>query len=338
MKEKYNVAVVGATGAVGEQMRSILEERNFPVGEIRYMASSRSKGKKLQWKDMQIEVEDLAEADFSGIDIALFSAGGGRSKEFAPKAVSHGAVVIDNSSAFRMDDDIPLVIPEINPADVEKHNGIIANPNCSTIIMLMPLWPLHKRVRIRRVVAATYQAASGAGAQAMKELEEEARAILNNEKYERTVIPHQYAFNLFPHNSAMTENGYCEEEVKMVKETKKIFHEKDFRVTATCVRVPVLRAHSEALNIEFEDDISIEDIYEILEKAPGVEVLEDRAANRWPMPVDASGKDPVYVGRVRKDVSNPNTCEMWVVGDQIRKGAALNAVQIAELLIKKELI
>jgi aspartate-semialdehyde dehydrogenase len=336
--KKYNVAIVGATGAVGEQMRSILEERDFPVENMRYMASSRSAGKKLPWKDTEIEVENLEKADYSGIDIALFSAGGDRSKQYAHKFVEAGAVVIDNSSAFRMDEGVPLIVPEVNPDDVAEHKGIIANPNCSTIIMLLPLWPLHQKKRVKRVVVSTYQAASGAGAQAMLELEEETQALLKGENFERTVIPHQYAFNLFPHNSSMTDNGYCEEEIKMVKETRKIFHEKDFRVTATCVRVPILRAHSESLNIEFENDISAEEIYDILGKAPGVEVLEDRAANRWPMPIDASGKDPVYAGRVRKDISNPNTYEMWIVGDQIRKGAALNAIQIAEILIEKQLL
>jgi aspartate-semialdehyde dehydrogenase len=328
--KKYNVAIVGATGAVGEQMRAILEERNFPVENMRY--------KTLAWKDQEIVIEDLEKADYNGIDIALFSAGGGRSKEFASKFVEAGAVVIDNSSAFRMDEGVPLVVPEVNPEAVADHKGIIANPNCSTIIMLLPLWLLHKKNRVKRVVVSTYQAASGAGAQAMKELEDETAALLKGESFERTVIPHQYGFNLFPHNSPMTENGYCEEELKMVKETRKIFNEKDFRVTATCVRVPILRAHSETLNIEFENDISVEEIYEVLGKAPGVEVLEDRAANRWPMPIDASGKDPVYAGRVRKDISNPNTYEMWIVGDQIRKGAALNAIQIAELLIEKQLV
>jgi len=231
-----------------------------------------------------------------------------------------------------MDPNVPLVVPEINPEAIKEHKGIIANPNCSTILMVLPVFPLHKRFKVKRIVAATYQAASGAGAQAMKELQEECVAFAEGKPYTRTVIPQPYAFNLFPHNSAMTPNGYCEEEIKMSKETQKIFKEPGFRITATCVRVPVLRAHSEALNIEFETNVEVEEAYKVLRAAPGVEVLEDRAKNRWPMPIDASGKDPILVGRIRKDLSNPNTLDLWLVGDQIRKGAALNAIQIAELL------
>jgi aspartate-semialdehyde dehydrogenase len=233
-----------------------------------------------------------------------------------------------------MDPEVPLVVPEINPEDIAKHKGIIANPNCSTIIMALPLFPLHRKFGIKRVVAATYQAASGAGAVAMDELIRETAAQIQGEEFKRSVIPHPYAFNLFPHNSPMTESGYCEEEIKMVKETRKIFHDDAIRVTATCVRVPVLRAHSEALNVEFSRDVSVPEVYDVLRKAEGVEVVEDRAGNRWPMPLDASGKDPVLAGRVRKDQSQPNTVDIWVVGDQIRKGAALNAVQIAEKLFR----
>ncbi len=328
------VAIMGATGAVGTELLDILAERKFPISELRLLASARSAGKTLQFQDDAIKVQELKHDSFQGIDLVLASAGGKISKEFAPSAVKAGAVVVDNTSYFRMIEGIPLVIPEINPEDIATHKGIIANPNCSTIIMALPLFPLHKRYKVKRVVATTYQAASGAGAVAMDELVQETAAYIQGKDFNRTVIPHPYAFNLFPHNSPMTENGYCEEELKMVKETRKIFHEPDIRVTATCVRVPVLRAHSEALNIEFEQEPDIEEVYRILKSAPGVEVLEDRAKNRWPMPLDASGRDPVLVGRVRKDLTQPKTLDIWVVGDQIRKGAALNAVQIAEKLFK----
>ncbi len=326
------VAIMGATGAVGQEFLRILEERKFPLSELRLLASARSAGKTMRFQGRELPVHELRHDSFAGLDLVLASAGGKISKEFAPAAVKAGAVVVDNTSYFRMQEGVPLVIPEINPEDIAKHKGIIANPNCSTIIMCLPLWPLHQRWRVRRVVAATYQAASGAGAVAMDELEKETGARLQGREFVRTVIPHPYAFNLFPHNSPMTENGYCEEEIKMVKEMHKIFHDEKIRVTATCVRVPVLRAHSEALNIEFESEPDIAEAYAILAKAPGVQILEDRAQNRWPMPLDASGKDPVLVGRLRKDLSQPKTLDLWVVGDQIRKGAALNAVQIAEKL------
>jgi len=326
------VAIMGATGAVGTELLGILAERDFPIDDLRLLASARSAGKRLSFKGESLEVKELTHDSFQGIDLVLASAGGKISKEFAPSAVKAGAVVVDNTSYFRMHPDVPLVVPEINPQDIAKHKGIIANPNCSTIIMILPLWPLHKRYRIRRVVAATYQAASGAGAVAMDELLKETEAVLQGETFERTVIPHPYAFNLFPHNSAMTGNGYCEEELKMMKETRKIFHDDTLRITATCVRVPVLRAHSEALNVEFEEEPNLEEAYALLRGAEGVEVLEEREENRWPMPLDASGKDPVLVGRLRKDHSQPHTLDLWVVGDQIRKGAALNAVQIAEKL------
>ena len=329
------VAIMGATGAVGTELLDILAERKFPISELRLLASARSAGKTLQFMDDDVKVQELTHDSFKGIDLVLASAGGKISKEFAPSAVKAGAVVVDNTSYFRMTEGVPLVVPEINPEDIATHKGIIANPNCSTIIMALPLFPLHKRYKVKRVVAATYQAASGAGAVAMDELVKETEAYIQGKEFNRTVIPHPYAFNLFPHNSPMTDNGYCEEELKMVKETHKIFHDNAIKVTATCVRVPVLRAHSEALNIEFEQEPDIEEVYRILKAAPGVEVLEDRAKNRWPMPLDASGRDPVLVGRVRKDLTQPKTLDVWVVGDQIRKGAALNAVQIAEKLFKK---
>ena len=328
----YHVAVMGATGAVGQELIRLLDQRSFPVRTLKLLASSRSKGKEVSFKGETIVVEELKHDSFEGTEIVLSSAGGSISAEFVPSAVKAGAVVVDNTSYFRMTDGVPLVVPEVNAGAIEGHDGIIANPNCSTIIMLLPLYPLHKAFGVKRVAAATYQAASGAGMRAMEELKEETRAILDGGSYDRTIIPHQYAFNLFVHNSKLLENGYVEEEMKMVMETRKIFAEPDFRVTATCVRVPILRAHSEALNIEFERDVSPEEAYDILKHAPGVEILEDRSQNRWPMPVDASGKDPVFVGRIRRDISQPNTLDVWVVGDQIRKGAALNAVQIAELL------
>ena len=328
------VAIMGATGAVGTELLDILAERKFPISELRLLASARSAGKTLQFQDEDIKVQELKHDSFQGIELVLASAGGKISKEFAPSAVKAGAVVVDNTSHFRMTEGVPLVIPEINPEDIKAHKGIIANPNCSTIIMALPLFPLHKRYKVKRVVAATYQAASGAGAVAMDELVQETASYIQGKDFNRTVIPHPYAFNLFPHNSPMTDNGYCEEELKMVKETRKIFHEPGIQVTATCVRVPVLRAHSEALNIEFEQEPDIEEVYRILRSAPGVEVQEDRAKNRWPMPLDASGRDPVLVGRVRRDLTQPKTLDLWVVGDQIRKGAALNAVQIAEKLFR----
>ncbi|MFC1585766.1 aspartate-semialdehyde dehydrogenase [Fibrobacterota bacterium] len=328
----FNTAIMGVTGAVGTEMLAMLEQRNFPVKELRILASKRSAGKKLRFKGEELTVQELTHDSFKGIELVLASAGAKISKEFAPSAVKAGAVVVDNTSYYRMHEDVPLVVPEINPEAIHDHQGIIANPNCSTIIMVLPLWPLHKKFGVKRVVASTYQAASGAGAVAMHELVEETRAFLEGNTFKRSVIPHQYAFNLFPHNSGMKENGYCEEEIKMVNETKKIFQEPDFKVTATCVRVPILRAHSESLNIELSRDVSVDEVYQVLNEAEGVEVLEDRSANRWPMPLDASEKDPVFVGRVRKDLSQPHTIELWVSGDQIRKGAALNAIQIAEKL------
>jgi aspartate-semialdehyde dehydrogenase len=326
------VAIMGATGAVGQEFLSLLQERRFPISELRLLASKRSAGKTMRFGEQDLVVQELTHDSFEGIDLVLASAGGSLSRDYAPSAVKAGAVVVDNTSYFRMHPDVPLVIPEINPEDIKLHKGIIANPNCSTIIMCLPLFPLHKRYGIKRVSVATYQAASGAGAVAMQELMDETQARIEGKDFARTVIPHPYAFNLFPHNSPMTDNGYCEEELKMVKETRRIFHDDTLRITATCVRVPVLRAHSEAVNVEFESEPDIAECYEILSRTEGVQVLEDRSKNRWPMPLDASGKDPVLVGRLRKDISQPNTLDLWMVGDQIRKGAALNAVQIAEKL------
>lgn len=330
----YKVAVLGATGAVGSELLKLLEERDFPVDTLTLLASSRSKGKKISYNGDDLTVQEVSHGSFKGIEIVLSSAGGSISKEFVPSAVKAGAVVVDNTSYYRMHNDVPLVIPEINGFRAKENSGIIANPNCSTIIMALPAYPLHKSFGIKRIFAATYQAASGAGMRAMTELEEETRAVLDDKPFERTVIPFPYAFNLFIHNSALQDNGYVLEEKKMLEETRKIFEEPRFCVNAVCVRVPVLRAHSEALNIEFERDVSVEEAYEVLRKASGVEILEDKEKNRWPMPLDASGKDPVYVGRIRKDVSQRNTLDVWVVGDQIRKGAALNALQIAEVLAR----
>jgi len=338
-----NVAIVGATGAVGQELLSILAERKFPMKSLKLLASKRSAGKKVTYEGTELTIEELTHDSFKGVDLVLSSAGGSISKEYMPSAVKAGAVVVDNTSYYRMDPEVPLVIPEVNPQDIKKHKGIIANPNCSTIIMLLPLFPLHKAFGVERVQACTYQAASGAGAVAMDELREESVALGQGQTYERSVIPHQYAYNLFPHNAPFNDGseanakvkapmGYCEEEWKMVAETHKIFSDNSLRVNATCVRVPVLRAHSEALNIRFSKKTSVAEIYEVLRNAPGVQILEDASQNRWPMPIDASGKDPVLVGRVRKDQSQDNTFDIWVVGDQIRKGAALNAIQIAELL------
>jgi aspartate-semialdehyde dehydrogenase len=328
----YHVAVVGATGAVGQEMLQVLQNRRFPVRKLTLLASARSKGKRMQFGEEAVEVQELRADSFQGVEVALFSAGGSRSKEFAPHAVKAGAVVIDNSSAFRMDPQVPLVVPEINPEAVKSHQGIIANPNCSTIAMVVPLNPLHRAFKVLRVHATTYQASSGAGAAAMEELLEGTRAKLENRPFEPKVMPYPYAFNLFPHNSALDADGYCEEETKMVRETHKIMGDPTIRINATCVRVPVLRAHSEALSIQFAQDVAPEAAYRVLKDAPGVEIFEDRAANRWATPLDASGRDPVLVGRIRRDKSQANTLDLWLVSDQLLKGAALNAVQIAELL------
>lgn len=323
---------MGATGAVGEEMLKILEERNFPIAELSLLASARSVGKKYRFKGREIAVKELKDDSFKGVDIVLASAGGSISKRFAPVAVKAGAVVIDNTSAYRMDPNVPLVVPEINPGDIKKHNGIIANPNCSTIIMLVPVHAIHKKNRVKKVIVSTYQAASGAGAKAMKELEDQARDILSGKPARKEVFPHQIAFNLFSHNSAVKDEGYNEEEIKMTKETHKILHDKKIKVTATCVRVPVYRAHSEAIYLELSQKPNVEAIRRALSKSKGVRVVDDREKNHFPMPIEASGKDDVLVGRVRTVASDPKGLWIFVAGDQIRKGAALNAVQIAEIL------
>ena len=331
------VAVVGATGAVGIELMRCLEQRSFPLSKLRLFASARSAGKTLPFKGQPVTVEELTEDSFRGVDIALFSAGGAQSKRFAPAAVRHGAVVVDNSSAFRMDAGVPLVVPEINPEALREHKGIIANPNCSTIISITPLWPIHKINRIQRMIVATYQAASGAGAAAMEELRESTRAYLDGREYKNTVLPHPYAFNLFSHNSKIDpSNGYNEEEIKVMRETHKIYGDSSIRVTATCVRVPVLRAHSIAINFECERPITPAQVRDIVRTAPGVKLVDDVEHNYFPMPKDASGQDPILVGRIRQDVSDPSgrSIALFVAGDQLLKGAALNAVQIAELLLK----
>jgi len=329
------VAVVGATGAVGVELIRCLEERNFPLSELRLFASARSAGKTLPFRGQQVAVRELKEDSFRGVHVALFSAGGGTSRRFGPLAVEQGAVVVDNSSAFRMDPAVPLVVPEINPEAVRSHRGIIANPNCSTIIAITPLWPIHKVNRLRRMIIATYQAASGAGAAAMEELRESTRAYLEGRPYENRVLPHPYAFNLFSHNTKIDPaTGYNEEETKVMRETHKIYGDDSIRIAATCVRVPVLRAHSIAINFECERLITPEQVRDVMQTAPGVKVVDDPERNYFPMPKDASGQDPILVGRIRRDVSDPSgrSIALFVAGDQLLKGAALNAVQIAELL------
>ncbi len=331
------VAVVGATGAVGVEMIRCLEERNFPLSGLRLLASPRSAGRKLKFRDREIEVEPLTEQSFKGVGIALFSASGTVSRKFAPIAVREGAIVVDNSSAFRMDADTPLVVPEINAGEIAHNKGIIANPNCAAIISITPLWPVHQRNPIKRLIIATYQAASGAGAAAMEELRASTEAYLEGRDYKNTVLPHPYAFNLFSHNTAIDpETGYNDEEIKVINETKKIFGDPDIRVSATCVRVPVLRAHSVALTFECERPISAAEVRELMKTAPGVKLVDDWTNNYFPMPKDASGQDDILVGRIRQDLSDPSgrSVTLFCAGDQLLKGAALNAVQIAERLVK----
>lgn len=335
--EAYNVAIMGATGAVGQVMLEILAERNFPVGQLRLLASARSAGKEFEFGGDKIKVEELSEDSFAGIDVVLASAGGSLSKKFNPHAVAAGAVVVDNTSAYRMDPEVPLVVPEINADDLEWHKGIIANPNCSTIIMDVVVWPLYQKNKVKRIVVSTYQAVSGAGARAMEELAAQTRAVLEGKEAQPQEFPHPIAFNLFSHNSDIGPEGYCEEEMKMIRETRKMFHDEDIGVTATTVRVPVMRAHSEAINLEFAAPMTAPAAREILAVAPGVSIVDEPAANYFPMPIEASGKDDVLVGRVRQDISRRDGCglDLWVSGDQLRKGAALNAVQIAEALIAR---
>ncbi len=339
MSRKFNVAVVGATGAVGNEMIRILEERDFPVQELRLLASERSEGKLLDFKGKPVVVQKLTKDSFQGIDIALFSAGGGRSLEFCPAAAASGAVCVDNSSAWRMDPEVPLVVPEVNPDDVAKHTkkGIIANPNCSTIQMVVALKPLHDFAGIKRVVVSTYQAVSGSGQKAIDELRIQTGELLNGRPAKNEVYPHQIAFNCLPHIDLFLDNGYTKEEIKMVNETKKIMGDDNIQVTATTVRVPVFFGHSESVNVETGKKISVEKARELLSSFPGLKVLDDPSANVYPMPIDAAGQDLTYVGRIREDETIENGLNLWVVADNLRKGAATNAVQIAEILAEKYL-
>jgi aspartate-semialdehyde dehydrogenase len=339
MSRKFNVAVAGATGAVGDQMVRCLEERDFPIDNLRLLASERSLGKKITYKDEEYNVEVLDENSFKGIDIALFSAGASTSKTFAPVAAGSGAVVVDNSSAFRMDPEIPLVVPEVNPHAIARYKdrGIIANPNCSTIQMVVVLKPLHDKAKIKRVVVSTYQAVSGTGRRAIEELMNQTKALLSFQEAKNEVYPHRIAFNVLPHIDVFLENGYTKEEMKMVNETAKILEDDSIRLTATTVRVPVFYGHSEAVNIEFEKHITPDEVRKVLSKAPGVRVVDDLSKNRYPLATDAAGQDDTLVGRIRQDTSIENGIDLWVVADNIRKGAATNAVQIAEILAAKYL-
>ena len=342
--KKYNVAILGATGAVGQEFLNLIEERNFPFAELKMLASKRSAGKKIQFMGKEYTVEEANEDSFKGVDIALF-AGGAASKTFAPAAVKAGAVVIDNSSAFRMDPEVPLVVPEVNPEAIANHKGIIANPNCSTIIMVMALKPLYNVSKIKRVVVSTYQAVSGGGKEPMAELEEQVKAINEGRPVVANILPgaslakhYQIAFNLIPQIDVFKDNLYTKEEMKMIDETKKIMSDDSMRITATTIRVPVYRSHAESVNVEFEDEISVEKAREVLAAFPGVTLTDNPDEQIYPMPLETSGKDDVEVGRIRKDYSIDNALNFWVCGDQIRKGAALNALQIAEYMIKNEMV
>lgn len=332
-KQKYNVAVAGATGAVGADMLNVLEKRNFQVDELRLLASARSVGKKLTFKGKDHTVEELKTDSFKGIDIALFSAGGDRSKQFAPDAVKAGAVVVDNSSAFRMDPKVPLVVPEINPKAAFKHEGIIANPNCTTIIMGVAVYPIHQINPIKHMVVSTYQAVSGAGALALEELKIQQQSLIKGHAPKAKVFKHVIANNIFSHDSKVLDNGFNQEEMKMIKETHKIFEDESIKISPTCVRVPIYRAHSESIYLELKNKVDLEAVQKVLCQAPGLKVVNFPDKNLFPMPLDVSGKDEVLVGRVRKDPGSDNALNLFVCGDQLLKGAALNAVQIAELLI-----
>tara|TARA_B100000749_G_scaffold153349_1_gene117762 strand:+ start:703 stop:1710 length:1008 start_codon:yes stop_codon:yes gene_type:complete len=330
MREDLHVAVVGATGAVGVEMLKTLEKRNFPVGRLTPLASVRSAGKTLPFWGQEITVQELTTDSFAGVDIALFSAGGQISGEFASRAVEAGAVVVDNSSAFRMDDNVPLVVPEINAAEVARHKGIIANPNCSTIVTVMALYPLHQAFGVKRMFASTYQAVSGSGAMGIAELERQVGEINEGREVSREVYPHQIAFNVLPHVDVFLDNGYTKEEMKMVHESRKIMGLPDFEASVTCVRVPVYRAHSIAISAEFEKPVSVEGAREAISGAPGIDLNDDVASNGYPLPLELAGQDNCQVGRIRKDCAMENGLSFWVAGDQLLKGAALNAIQIAE--------
>lgn len=333
-----NIAVVGATGAVGVEILRVMERRSFPVASLKLLASRRSAGKTLEYKGKPYAVEELTAQSFKGVDIAFFSAGATRSREFVPAAKAAGAVVIDNSSAFRMDPTVPLVVPEVNPGDLRQHKGVIANPNCTAAILCTAVWPIHQAVGIRKIVVSTYQSASGAGAAAMQELEDQMHEYAEGKEITRSVFPHQIAFNVFSHNTKIAENGYNDEENKVVEETRKMFHAPDLAILPTCVRVPVLRAHSESISLELNAPMSPAEARELLGRAPGVKLVDDPAANHFPMPIEASGDLDVHVGRIRRDLTNPNGLALFVAGDQLLKGAAWNAVQIAEELAKLEVL
>ncbi len=336
--KKYNVAICGATGAVGETMLKVLQERNFPVEKLKLFASCKSKGKKYKFLNQDIFVEELTKDSFKDTEIALFSIGAGLSKEFAPIAVENGAIVIDNSGAFRMDKNVPLIIPEVNPEYVSWHNGIIANPNCSTLIMVVAINPIHKVSKIKRIVTSTYQAVSGTGKNAIEELKNQSSAVLNSKEVISQVYPVQIAFNILPHIEDFFEDGYTKEEMKMVHETHKIMGDNSIRITATTVRVPVFTSHSLSVNLELESKLTKEEVRDILSKAPGVKVMDDPENLIYPTTLNSSGNDFVYVGRIREDDSVENGLNLWIVSDQLRKGAATNAIQIAEILIEKNLV
>jgi len=344
MKKKsgYNVAVVGATGAVGQKMLKLLEERNFPIEKLTLLASNRSKGKVLQFKGADVIIEEATPESFEEIDIALFSAGGKTSKHLAPYAAKSGAIVIDNSNGFRMDPNVPLVVPEVNGEDIDKHRGIIANPNCSTIQMVTALKPLSDRYGIERIIVSTYQAVSGAGYQAIEELQAQTEQALRGEEITRKILPvgslaikKQIAFNVIPQIDVFEENGFTLEEMKMVRETKKIFHNPDIQVTATCVRVPVVYGHSESVYVELKQEYELDEVFSLLKNTPGVVVVDDPQNQDYPLAIDAAGQLEVYVGRIRKDLDHTRGINMWIVSDNLLKGAAWNAIQIAEELVKK---
>lgn len=334
MKKNPHVAIVGASGAVGVEMIKTLSRRNFPLSQLSLLASARSAGRKMIWKGREITVTQLTKDSFAGVDIALFSAGGDISREFVPAAVEAGCVVVDNSSAFRMDENVPLVIPEINAGDIRKHRGIIANPNCTTAVTLMALYPLHRAFGVTRIFASSYQAVSGTGAKAIKELERQVNQVVNGKQVTTDVYPHQIAFNVLPQVDSFLPSGYTKEEMKMENEGRRIMHHPAFRASVTCVRVPVYRAHSVAVSAEFERSIDVQKAYEVLRQASGLEVVDDPQNKTYPMPLVVAGKDNCAVGRLRKDCALDNGLCFWVAGDQLLKGAALNAVQIAEELLK----
>jgi len=326
------VAILGSSGAVGTELLKILEERNFPISELILLSSSRSAGKKIMWKNQELITQEVNSKSFLNVDLVFASAGGSVSKKWVSKIKDENAIMIDNSSAFRLDKDVPLIVPEVNPHDVLNHSGVIANPNCTTILLTLVLAPLNHIAKIKRIIVSTYQSASGAGQLAMEELKSLTKSLLEGNPQEPQVLPYSLAFNLFLHNSPMQDNNYCEEEMKMINETRKILNNPELKLSATCVRVPILRAHSESVNIEFFQSIDLSQAISKLRTSKGIDLIEDYKTNRFPMPEDVKEKDNIAVGRVRADLSNPNALELWLCGDQIRKGAALNAVQIAEIL------